>query len=75
MLTPYEPRPWERSQLRALLTALLIAAFQGKAPLDEFRARRAALRQSLDGGVLLLKGRPKRMTRSSALNRSRISTT
>ena len=29
---------------------------QAKAPLDEFHARRAALRKSLDGGVLLLKG-------------------
>lgn len=29
----------------------------GKAPLDEFHSRRAALRQSLDDGVLLLRGR------------------
>lgn len=30
---------------------------QGKVPLDELHARRAALRQSLDDGVLFLKGR------------------
>ncbi len=33
------------------------AAQSAKAPADEFRARRAALRKSLDGGVLLLRGR------------------
>src|SRR5579863_5085632 len=31
-------------------------AQSAKAPGDEFRARRTALRQSLEGGVLLLKG-------------------
>jgi Xaa-Pro aminopeptidase len=42
-----------------LLIAFLIAgaaAQSAKAPGDEFRARRGALRQSLEGGVLLLKG-------------------
>ena len=34
--------------------AVLLTA---KAPLDDFHARRAALRSSLDGGVLLLRGR------------------
>ncbi len=33
------------------------AALQAKVPLDEFRVRRAALRQALDGGVLFLRGR------------------
>ncbi len=33
------------------------AILQSKTPADEFRARRAALRQSLDDGVLLLRGR------------------
>ncbi len=32
------------------------AAQSAKAPGDEFRARRSALRQSIEGGVLLLKG-------------------
>jgi Xaa-Pro aminopeptidase len=36
---------------------LAVAALHAKAPLDDFGARRAALRQSLEGGVLLLKGR------------------
>jgi len=37
--------------------AVLRAPIQGKVPADEFHTRRAALRQSLDDGVLLLKGR------------------
>jgi Xaa-Pro aminopeptidase len=44
-----------------LFIALLLAAASAasaKAPADEFRARRAALRKSLDDGVLLLKGQP-----------------
>jgi Xaa-Pro aminopeptidase len=41
----------------SVVVAFLLVALQAKAPLDEFRARRAALRQSLDNGVLLLKGR------------------
>jgi len=46
--------------LNRLSIALLLAAASAqsaKAPADEFRTRRAALRQSLDGGVLFLKGR------------------
>ncbi len=42
-----------------LIIAFLLAAAAGqsaKAPADEFRARRAALRHSLEDGVLLLKG-------------------
>jgi Xaa-Pro aminopeptidase len=44
-----------------LFIALLLAAASAtsaKAPADEFHARRAALRKSLDDGVLLLKGQP-----------------
>lgn len=40
-----------------VLCLTLTAILQGKGPAEEFRARRAALRQSLDDGVLLLKGR------------------
>ncbi|HTB16516.1 MAG TPA: Xaa-Pro peptidase family protein [Bryobacteraceae bacterium] len=40
----------------ALFLALAIS-LTAKAPLNEFHTRRTALRQSLDGGVLLLKGR------------------
>ena len=40
----------------ALFLALAIS-LTAKAPLNEFHTRRSALRQSLDGGVLLLKGR------------------
>jgi Xaa-Pro aminopeptidase len=53
---------WENWHLTRLLIAFLLAAASApsaKAPVDEFRARRAALRQSLSGegaGVLLLKG-------------------
>ena len=45
--------------IRLFLAILLAgaAAQSAKAPADEFRARRAALRGELDGGVLLLKGR------------------
>ena len=39
-----------------VLCLALAAVLQATVPLDEFRARRTALRQSLDGGVLLLKG-------------------
>jgi Xaa-Pro aminopeptidase len=39
-----------------VLCLTLAPILQAKAPPDEFHARRAALRQSLDGGVLLLKG-------------------
>lgn len=43
---------------RGVLLCLAMAAIlQAKAPADEFRSRRAALRQSLDDGLLLLKGR------------------
>jgi Xaa-Pro aminopeptidase len=45
--------------LRIAIALLAITALSGKAPLDEFRARRAALRESLGGaadGVFLLKG-------------------
>jgi Xaa-Pro aminopeptidase len=45
--------------LRRLFIAFLLAgaaAQSAKAPGDEFRARRNALRQSLEGGVLFLKG-------------------
>ncbi len=44
--------------IRLFILFLLAAAAvpAAKAPPDEFRARRAALRQSLEGGVLLLKG-------------------
>jgi Xaa-Pro aminopeptidase len=45
-----------RISLTFALILVLAAALQAKAPPDEFRARRAALRQSLDGGVLVLKG-------------------
>jgi Xaa-Pro aminopeptidase len=42
-----------------LLIALLLAQFlPAAAPADAFRARRAALRQSLDSGVFLLKAQP-----------------
>jgi Xaa-Pro aminopeptidase len=46
--------------IRLLIVFLLVAASapSAKAPADEFRARRAALRQSLEEGVLLLKGQP-----------------
>lgn len=46
--------------IRLLIAFLLVAASasSAKAPADEFRARRAALRKSLDDGVLLLKGQP-----------------
>ncbi len=40
-----------------MLCLALAAILQSKSPLDEFHARRVALRQSLDDGVLLLKGR------------------
>jgi Xaa-Pro aminopeptidase len=40
----------------ALCVALAALAIQAKTPLDEFRARRGALRKSLDDGVFLLKG-------------------
>lgn len=41
-----------------LLVCLTLAPLlQGRAPQDEFRSRRAALRQSLENSVLLLKGR------------------
>jgi Xaa-Pro aminopeptidase len=40
-----------------VLCFAIAAILQAKTPLDEFHARRAALRQSLDDGVLLLKGR------------------
>jgi Xaa-Pro aminopeptidase len=43
--------------IRSFFILLLASALQAKAPLDEFHARRAALRQSLEGGVLFLKGR------------------
>src|SRR5271165_4859451 len=48
---------WENWHLIRLLIALLLAspAVQPKAPPDEFRARRAELRKSLDG-VFLLRG-------------------
>jgi Xaa-Pro aminopeptidase len=39
-----------------LVCLALAVVLQAKVPLDEFRARRTAIRQSLDGGVLLLKG-------------------
>jgi Xaa-Pro aminopeptidase len=39
-----------------LFVALAALAIQAKAPADEFRARRSALRKSLDDGVFLLKG-------------------
>src|ERR1700685_1553495 len=40
-----------------LWVCLALAPFlQGKAPTDEFRARRAALQKSLEDGVLLLRG-------------------
>jgi Xaa-Pro aminopeptidase len=44
--------------IRLFILFLVAAAAvpAAKAPPDEFRARRAALRQSLEGGVLLLKG-------------------
>jgi len=42
--------------IRIFLCIALTLILQAKVPLDEFRARRTALRQSLDGGVLLLKG-------------------
>lgn len=49
--------------IRQSVVLLLIASagiapapLSAKVPLDEFHARRAALRKSLDGGVLLLKG-------------------
>jgi Xaa-Pro aminopeptidase len=46
--------------IRLLIAFLLVAASapSAKAPADEFRARRAALRKSLDDGVLLLRGQP-----------------
>jgi Xaa-Pro aminopeptidase len=48
---------WENWHLRRLIVVCLLAGLaSAKAPLDEFRARRAALRKSLDG-VLLLRGR------------------
>jgi Xaa-Pro aminopeptidase len=43
--------------LGVIALLLAAAALQAKAPLEEFGARRAALRPSLDGGVLLLRGR------------------
>ncbi len=46
-----------RSTAQCVIVLLLAAALHAKAPLDDFGARRAALRQSLDGGVLLLRGR------------------
>ena len=46
--------------IRLLIAFLLVAASapSAKAPADEFRARRAALRQALEDGVLFLKGQP-----------------
>ncbi len=41
---------------RPALCLALAAFLQAKVPLDEFHARRTALRQKLDAGVLLLKG-------------------
>jgi len=55
-----------------LVLCLAIAAnLQAKVPLDEFRARRAALRQALTGehdGVLFLKGRVEPYDRTSRLD-------
>ena len=56
---------WENWHLTRLFSVpLLLAATlapataPGKVPLDQFQARRIALRQSLDDGVLLLRGKP-----------------
>src|ERR1700733_1668747 len=58
---PSVPDFWENWHLIRLLIAFLLVAASApsaKVPVDEFRARRAALRQVLDSGVLLLKGQP-----------------
>ena len=49
------PHFWENYGLKRLLLVLLLAAaaLPAKAPLEEFLARRGALRQSLDGTILL----------------------
>lgn len=41
-----------------IIAPLALAPLQAKVPLDEFHARRIALRQSLEDGVLLLRGKP-----------------
>jgi Xaa-Pro aminopeptidase len=41
----------------AVILAILLSILQAKPPLDEFHERRAALRRSLDDGVLLLRAR------------------
>jgi len=46
-----------RGSVRLALCLGLALSLTAKVPADEFRARRAALRKSLDSGVLLLKGR------------------
>jgi Xaa-Pro aminopeptidase len=52
-----KPLAYARGSVTLALCIGFAVFLTAKAPLDEFGARRAALRKSLDGGVLLLKGR------------------